>query len=37
MNIKKTDKFFYPHLRNKKYFCRNSSNTFFSKLNIMII
>ena len=36
MNINKIDKSFYPNLKNKKYFCRNCSNTFFSKFNIMI-
>ena len=29
MNIKKL---FYPNLENKKYFCRNCSNTFFSEI-----
>ena len=32
MNIKKIDKFFYPNLKNKKYFCRSCSNTFFSEI-----
>ena len=32
MNIKKIDKFFYPNLKNKKYFCRNCSNTLFSEI-----
>ena len=31
-NIKKIDHFFYPNLKNKKYFCRSCSNTFFSDL-----
>ena len=32
MNIKRIDKFFYPNLKNQKYFCRNCSNTFFSEI-----
>ena len=32
MNIKKIDKLFYPNLKNKKYFCRSCSNTFFSEI-----
>ena len=32
INIKKIDKFFYPNLKIKKYFCRNCSNTFFSEI-----
>ena len=28
MNIKRIDLFFNPNLTNKKYFCRNCSNTF---------
>ena len=32
MNIKKIDKFFYPNLKSKKYFCRSCSNTFFSEI-----
>ena len=32
MNIKKTDKFFNPNLKNKKYFCRNCTNIFYSEI-----
>ena len=32
MNIKKIGKFFYPNLKNEKYFCRSCSNTFFSEI-----
>ena len=32
MNIKRIDLFFNPNLRNKKYFCRNCSNTFYSEI-----
>ena len=32
MNIKKIDKFFFHNLKNKNYFCRNCSNTFFSEI-----
>ena len=31
MNIKRIDLFFNPNLTNKKYFCRNCCNTFFSE------
>ena len=32
MNIKRIDLFFNPNLTNKKYFCRNCCNTFFSEI-----
>ena len=32
MNIKKIDRFFYPDLKNKRYFCRSCSNNFFSEI-----
>ena len=32
MNIKRTDLFFNPTLTNKKYFCRNCCNIFFSEI-----
>ena len=32
MNIKRIDLFFNPNLTNKKYFCRNCSNTFYSEI-----
>ena len=32
MNIKRIDLFFNPNLTNKKYFCRNYCNTFFSEI-----
>ena len=32
MNIKRIDLFFNPTLTNKKYFCRNCCNTFFSEI-----
>ena len=32
MNIKRIDLFFNPNLTNKKYFCRNCSNAFYSEI-----
>ena len=32
MNIKRIDLFFNPNSTNKKYFCRNCCNTFFSEI-----
>ena len=32
MNIKRIDLIFNPNLTNKKYFCRNFSNTFYSEI-----
>ena len=32
MNIKRIDLFFNPNLTNKKYFCQNCCNTFFSEI-----
>ena len=32
MNIKRIDLFFNPSITNKKYFCRNCCNTFFSEI-----
>ena len=32
INIKRIDLFFNPNLTNKKYFCRNCCNTFFSEI-----
>ena len=32
MNIKRIDLFFNPNLTNKKYFCRNCCNSFFSEI-----
>ena len=32
MNIKRIDLFFNPNSNNKKYFCRNCCNTFFSEI-----
>ena len=32
MNIKRIDLFFKPDLKNKKFFCRNCSNSFFSEI-----
>ena len=32
MNIKRIDLFFNPNLTNKKYFCKNCSNTFYSEI-----
>ena len=32
MNIKKIDKFFNPDLKNKTYFCRGCSNSFYSEI-----
>ena len=32
MNIKRIDLFFNSNLTNKKYFCRNCSNTFYSEI-----
>ena len=32
MNIKRIDLFFNPNLTNKKFFCRNCCNTFFSEI-----
>ena len=31
MNIKRIDLFFNPDMKNKKFFCRNCSNSFFSE------
>ena len=31
MLIKNIDRFFYPNVKNKSYFCRNCCNTFFSE------
>ena len=31
MLIKNIDRFFYPNVKNKSYFCRSCCNTFFSK------
>ena len=32
MNIKRIDLFFNPDMKNKKFFCRNFSNSFFSEI-----
>ena len=32
MNIKRIDLFFNPDSKNKKYFCRSCSNSFFSQI-----
>ena len=32
MNIKRIDFFFNPDLKNKKFFCRSCSNSFFSEI-----
>ena len=31
MLIKNIDRFFYPNVKNKSYFCRSCCNTFFSE------
>ena len=32
MNIKRIDLFFNPDMKNKKFFCRNCFNSFFSEI-----
>ena len=37
MNINKLNIFFNPNSTNKTWFCRSCNNSFYSKLNMMIM